>query len=411
MDDDRPTMLLVGGAGAPGLGVDVAVSAMTEARSRGFRIHLMNHPSLLAPTAEACDLADQVSAVDPEDTAAATAWARQQVAAGARFDVVFCVREFSLQSAAEIAADIGAAGNPPEVVRRIRTKDACRAWLADAGFRQPAVWVCADAGEARARATGPGPWVVKPRSGGGSEGVSLVRDPGTFAQAIAVLPAGARPFLVEEYVSGREFSVEGLFLHGKPRVLAITAKEKLPPPFFVEIGHTMPADLPAEVQHDIEETVGRALQTLGVCFGLFHVELWLTDDGIVLGELHGRLGGDYIHRLLAFAIPGVAMFGRVMDDALGRPSPPFDGRCVRGAATRYLTPPPGRVLAIEGWDEASAHPAVIVHELRVGPGDTIVPPRSSDDRVGALVVGGDTAREAGQLADRLAASVRFVVDE
>jgi biotin carboxylase len=173
----------------------------------------------------------------------------------------------------------------------------------------------------------------------------------------------------------------------------------------------MPADLPAEVQHDIEETVGRALQTLGVCFGLFHVELWLTDDGIVLGELHGRLGGDYIHRLLAFAIPGVAMFGRVMDDALGRPSPPFDGRCVRGAATRYLTPPPGRVLAIEGWDEASAHPAVIVHELRVGPGDTIVPPRSSDDRVGALVVGGDTAREAGQLADRLAASVRFVVDE
>jgi len=36
------------------------------------------------------------------------------------------------------------------------------------------------------------------------------------------------------------------------------------------------------------ETVARALRTLGVCFGLFHVELWLTDDGIVLGELHGR---------------------------------------------------------------------------------------------------------------------------
>jgi biotin carboxylase len=406
------TLLLVGGAGAPGMGVDIALTALEQARARGLRVHLTNQKDLIATTRPACDMAAEVSAVDPEDVHGSLAWAREALAAGKSFDVVFSLREFSLVTTAEIAAIAGVAGNSPTAVRRVRRKDECRAWLAAAGFWQPSGRLCRDASEAHAHVRGTrGPWVVKPRDGAGSEGVSLVTDPAHITAAVENLPAESRPFLVEEFVDGAEFSVEGLFLGGQPHVLAITAKEKLPPPFFVEVAHTMPAQLPDDVQRDIVASVTQALAALELRFGPFHVELWVTGrKEIVLGEMHARLGGDYIHRLLEYSIPGIELFGLVYDDALGRSADSFDFSCSRAAATRYLAPPPGKLLSVEGWDAVRDHPSVLVAELNVKPGDMIPPVRSSDDRVGAVVVGEASADKARQLALELAESVRFAVE-
>lgn len=407
--DERPTMVLVGGAGAPGLGVDVAVAAITQARDHGLRVHLINESALLSTTAEAGDLADEVTAVHPEHVEEAVKWAVDHVASGGPVDLVFSVREFSLMSAARIAAELGLPGNPPEVVNRVRTKDVCREWLRAAGFPQPRMTVCADEAQARAALDGPGPWVVKPRDASGSEGVSLLRSLAGLPAAIAALPERDAAFLVEDFVDGTEYSVEGLLLGGEPHVLAVTEKRKLPPPHFVEVGHALPARLPASVTDELSTAAADALRRLEVRFGLFHLELWHTRTGVVLGEVHCRLGGDYIHRLLAYANPGLDMFGRVYDDLLGRPVDP-PGPCTRAAVTRYLTPPPGRLVAVEGWDEAVRHPAVIVGELAVRPGDPIPELTNSDERVAALVVGAGTVEEADRIAEELAGSVRFRVE-
>jgi hypothetical protein len=76
---------------------------------------------------------------------------------------------------------------------------------------------------------------------------------------------------------------------------------------------------------------------------------------------------------------------------------------------RYLTPPPGTVVAVEGWDEVRAHPAVLHAELSVGPGTEIPPLHCSGDRVGLIVVGAETSKRARELAGELASSVRFVI--
>lgn len=404
----KPTMLLVGGAGPAPLGIDIAVMALEQARSRGMRTHLINQESALAETVPACEIADAVSSLDFEDETASVAWARERIARGERFDVVFTVRELAVITAAEIASAVGVAGNPPNAVRRVRTKDACRAWLEAAGFAQPGVWLCADSGQARAIIeSSPGPWVVKPRDASGSEGVALVTDAAQLEHAVDGLPA-SQNFLVEEFVHGPEFSVEGMFLSGHPHVLAVTAKDKLPLPTFVEIGHTMPAPIPDAIRMEIEDTVTKALEVVGLRTGLFHVELWLTENGIVLGELHARLGGDYIHRMLHHVIPGLEMFGHVFDDAMGRSTPELT--LTRAAASRYFSPPPGRLVAIEGWEHVRDHPDVLATELSVRPGDTIKPFLSSDDRVGAVVVGGETPSHASALARHLAGSIQFIVE-
>ncbi|WP_372662053.1 ATP-grasp domain-containing protein [Amycolatopsis kentuckyensis] len=400
---DEPTLLFVGGARPLSFSLDMATEALTQAAARGIRVHVTNTAEILAATEDVVAKAAEVSTVDVLRPGESAAWARDR-----SFDAVYALQELAQVAVAETAEAVGAPGNPPEAVHRVRTKDACREALAAAGFPQPVVRLCAEEAEAEAfLREHAGPWIVKPRDAMGSTGVSLVTEAGQLPAAIALLP-DANPFLVEQFVDGPEFSVEGVFLGGEPKILAITAKEKVPPPFFVETGHVLPAPLPDTRRREIEEQVSSALRTLGLRVGGFHVELWLTPAGVVLGEVHGRFGGDWIHRMLAHAIPGLELYGLVFDDMLGRPLPDVPLEPTRGAAVRYFTPPPGRLAAIEGWDDVLAHPAVLYAELGVQPGDEIKPLHRSGDRVGLVVVGADTPEAASALAADLVGSVKFV---
>ncbi|MBR7832861.1 ATP-grasp domain-containing protein [Actinospica durhamensis] len=409
-ESDTPTLLLVGGARAVSLSVGMVGDALAQAAAHGLATHVTGPAAALAATPTVIDAADAVSAVEFADPAATRAWAARQAWRGRGFDLVFALQEMAQVAVAEAAEELGVAGNPPDAVRRIRTKDLCRNALAEAGFVQPRVRLCTDTDEALAFAAEfAGPWVIKPRDAMGSIGVSLVRDAALLAEAVGELPEPDR-FLIEQFVSGPEFSVEGVFLDGEPRVFAVTAKDKAEPPYFVEIGHTLPAGLSETDEARVRETVTSALRTLGLRVGAFHVELWLTDEAVVLGEVHGRYGGDWIHRMLEYAFPGLELYGTVFQDMLGRYQGPKEFVAQRGAAVRYLTPPPGRLVRIEGWDEVAAHPAVIYSELSARPGATLGPLRKSSDRAGLLVVGAQDSAAAEKLARELVEAVRFTVE-
>jgi biotin carboxylase len=405
-----PRLLFVGGAGAATLALDVVETALHQARKRGLAIDVTNQEDTLAATPGITALADRAVPVDFETPGATGAWARGQVEAGGRYDVVFGVREMAQRAVAEAADALGLPGNPPHAVHRVRTKDLARAALAAAGFRQPRFRVCADAADAREYlATGTGPWVVKPRDAMGSEGVTRIDAPQELAAALDFLPAGG-PFIVEEFVAGPEFSAEGVFLDGAPHILALTSKELLPPPHFFEIEYVIPALVADDVRDEINRQVVAALTALELRYGQFHVELWWTDEGVVLGEVHVRNAGGWIHRLLPHVIPGLEWFGLVYDDVLGNPVDRAALAPQRGAAIRFLTPPPGRLTAVEGWEQVLAHPAVLHAELAVAPGDVIRPHRYVENRVALIAAGAPTAREARQLVRELDASVRFVVE-
>jgi biotin carboxylase len=407
-------LLFVGGAGDATLAVDVVTTALQQARKRGLRIHVTNQEATLAATPTVTEQADAVSAVDFSVPGESAAWARARAAEGERFDIVFGVREMAQEAVAEVADALGVPGNPPSAVHRVRTKDEARAHLAAAGFPQPRFTVVSDEAAARAfLAETTGPWVVKPRDAMGSEGVTRIDGPEELSAALAFLPgadSGEVSFIVEEFVEGPEYSAEGVFLDGRPHVLALTSKELLPPPNFFETEYVIPAILPEDTAREIEEQVVAALTALELRFGQFHVELWWTGRGVVLGEVHVRNAGGWIHRMLAHVIPGLEWFGLVYDDVLGNPVDKEALRPRRGSAIRFLTPPPGRLTAVEGWDEVVAHPAVLHAELAVAPGTVIEPHRSVENRVGHIAVGADTAEEAQALARKLEAQVRFVTE-
>lgn len=412
-------ILVLGCTSATSWGRDQLVRLGAAARRRGLVL-------LGADSAEKLRAAhpDELSAVhetvelDVRDPDACRAWA-----AGARgIDAVLTVHELSVLSTAVVARELGLPGNDPDVVRGIRTKDVCRQRLRESGFPQPETAVCGSQEDAERFMRGTaGPWIVKPRDGLGSSGVSLVRDHADLSEAMATLanlsaslgkfgnvgttPGERAPFLIETFVSGEEFSAEGVVLGGAPRVLALTGKQTNSS--FIETGHRVPAVLGETSAVAAAETVAKAVSAAGVTHGVFHVEFWLSDAGIVLGEIHARQGGDYIHALVEHSRPGLELYGLLIDDLLGRPPAPVPAQ-TRAAGSEFLLLPPGRLRAIHGWQGIVDHPQVLAADLLVRTGAEVGPIADSLDRHGVLAAGAGELPEVDRVLTELRA--RLVVD-
>ncbi|PIT08187.1 hypothetical protein BGI40_06865 [Snodgrassella communis] len=80
--------------------------------------------------------------------------------------------------------------------------------------------------------------------------------------------------LIEEYLHGPEYSVEGYFTQEQFYLASITKKFLSEEPYFVEIGHLTPSyDLSQKQQETIENYINLILSALKVKIGVIHAEI------------------------------------------------------------------------------------------------------------------------------------------
>lgn len=164
------------------------------------------------------------------------------------------------------------------------------------------------------------PLIVKPSDRSGSLGVSKVVNEKEMADAvkIALQYSFKHQAMVEEYVEGREISVEFISYKGKHYPLQITDKVTTGAPHFVELEHHQPASLSKEMFDKIYSLTDNALTSLGLTNGASHSEYRITDDGrIVVMEIGGRMGGDFIGTDLVRLSTGYDFVKGVIEVALG----------------------------------------------------------------------------------------------
>lgn len=341
----------------------------------------------------------------------------RSVHAGRPVDAVLGLTELSLLPVSTVAQALGARGNPPAALEYAQDKAAMRALLAERGLGTTAHRVCADVKEAgRFLATCPAGMILKPVSGNGGTGIHLVRDTVELAAAWAWTtgssgawgwPAHAAPAVVlaEEFLVGREFSVETLSAEGKHKVLAVTSKHTSGPPHFVEIGHELPAVLGIDEREVITATALRTLEAIGYLWGPAHTEVMLAEDGTraTVIEVNARQGGGQIWELVELATGFDMLSGGVTALAFGE-LPPETTALSRGAAIRFLQAVPGRVVSVEGVDDALAVAGVIRVSELCSVGDVVSPLGDSWNRIGYVITAGADTRSA-QDAAKLAASL------
>ena len=164
------------------------------------------------------------------------------------------------------------------------------------------------------------PVIVKPTDRSGSRGVEKVDTPDKLQAAIerACNESFQKKAIIEEFVEGREISVESISYKGKHYVLQITDKVTTEAPFFVELGHHQPSSLSDDIKNRVKDIVLNALTALHIQYGASHAELKITRNGdIRVIEIGARMGGDFIGSDLVNLSTGYDFLKGVIDVAFG----------------------------------------------------------------------------------------------
>ncbi|MBR6159461.1 MAG: ATP-grasp domain-containing protein [Lachnospiraceae bacterium] len=166
------------------------------------------------------------------------------------------------------------------------------------------------------------PLIVKPVDRSGSRGVTKVYDRDHLIEAIddALSVGFEKNVIIEEFVTGSEYSVEYISWEGEHHFLALTQKYTTGSPNFIETGHLEPAPVDEALLGRIKGIVEHALDSLQIRYGASHSEVMVSDAGdIRLIEIGGRMGGDNIGSSLVELSTGYDFLGGVIDVSLGIP--------------------------------------------------------------------------------------------
>ena len=297
------------------------------------------------------------------------------------------VDERTVVAAAAISAALGLPSNPPGATVAAWHKPTLRRRLASAGVPQPAHRVFSrDEDSAEIARKVRYPCVVKPTFLAGSRGVIRADSPTELVAALARLRrllaepdverAGgklAREILVEEFVPGREFSLEGLLCEGRLEVLALFDKpDPLDGPFFEETIYVTPSRLPRESQDAMCDAVARGAAALGLVEGPVHAELRLAAEGPSVIEIAARTIGGLCSRTLRFGA-GVSLEELVLASALRLPVPSLARE--RAAAGVLMIPIPraGILEEVGGLERARAVPGIVEISISAHSGERLVP--------------------------------------
>jgi len=283
---------------------------------------------------------------------------------------------------------------------RLGTSDA-RPGTSDAGPRPPDVGF---------------PCVLKPVGLSGSRGVIRAGDRREFETAYARIRALlARPeiravragledeILVEEYIDGREFALEGVMTDGRLQVLALFDKpDPLEGPFFEETIYVTPSRLTTSFQARVAGTIQHAATVLGLRHGPLHAECRVTSSGaIYVLEAAARPIGGLCSRVLSFEeavdgghAPRGSLEHVLLRHALGEPVDRVRRETAGAAVMMVPIPRRGMLRGVSGEEAAREVDGVTEIRITAKLGQILEPLPEAGSYLGFIFARGETARDA-----------------
>ena len=212
------------------------------------------------------------------------------------------------------------------------------------------------------------PCVVKPCTGCAKLGVSYADDlPGFHAAIRYANDHSNGKVLVEEFVPGRELSVESISFRGAHDIVQVTDRKLTGPPHFQELEFHQPSTVTQEEKNRLVGIVRQILTRIHFDNGASHMEMKITEDGrIFLIEVNPRGSGSETASRLVPLSTGFDYIASMIQVAVGQYEPveiknvAYSGLYFLCGQTRHLLP---------FFSEADGKPWLVAkvmadHELR-----------------------------------------------
>ena len=264
------------------------------------------------------------------------------------------------------------------------------------------------------------PLVIKPVDNMGGRGCRMINSADELSPAItdALKYSRSGRAILEDYMNGPEFSIDAIVFNGEVTVTGFADRHIYFPPYFIEMGHTMPTDISREDWNALAECFASGIHALGLTHGVAKADIKLTSRGPMIGEIAARLSGGYMSGWTYPYASDVFLTEQAMLLALGkepceimRLRQPTDVKnvftvpAVRTSAERAWLSIPGKIHDVLGLEDASGTAYVRDVLPRVSAGDTITFPVNNVGKCGNVITAAPSRAEAIAAAGHAISSI------
>ena len=415
--------------------------AILSAKEAGFTVHVIDADD----KAVAIPFADTFRKIDLKDKPGILAYAKELKASAEGLAAVFTAGTDFSASVSYVCEELGLPAHSFQAAVNASEKTVMRQCFKDAAVPSPEFCrvgredISSEADLLnKIRSKMDFPLVVKPVDNMGARGCRMVRNEIEFMPAVKTAVECSRTgfAIVEEYMEGPEYSIDALVYNGTFTVTGFAVRHIKYPPFFIEVGHTMPAELDKKVHDELISVFALGAKSLGLTCGAAKADIKYTSKGPMIGEIAGRLSGGYMSGWtypyasdLNLTKQGILIAaGKEPSDLISRRKPVdytpselcknaekpyelFEVPCLRTSAERAWMSIPGTVKYIENINDYSDRAVFdVLPRATVSLGCKVDFPRNNVEKCGNIIAVSHS-REAAILAAEDAVSNVFITLE
>jgi len=368
--------------------------------------------------------ANQFEQIDLKDKDGIEAFARSIQGTTDRLGIMTAGTDFSA-NVAWVAEKLGLPGIPYEAALNASDKSRMRECFKNAALPSPDFITVTEADLPLTQSGGKTPpllsnlkfpLVIKPVDNMGGRGCRRVDSADELNEAVKTAVSFSRTgrAIIESYMEGPEFSVDAIVYHGEITICGLADRHIFFPPYFIEMGHTMPTVIKEEKQNAILDTFRAGIHSLGLdgkeSIGAAKGDIKLTAKGPMIGEIAARLSGGYMSGWTYPYSSGASPIKGAILAAMGREPDGLIPAKKWTCAERAFISIPGTVKEITGIEKAKSINGVNDLFLRIEKDSKVSFPENNVTKCGNIIASAETRESAVQAAETAARSILIRLD-
>ena len=256
------------------------------------------------------------------------------------------------------------------------------------------------------------PFVVKPNDSSGSKGLTVVYSEGALDIALAEAQSVSvtNTMVCEELVAGTHYSIDPFIHDHRVEFMAVSGKLMTEHPLMIPMHYIMPISIPSSLEQAMKEHVERICGGLDIQAGPITCDVVVTDDNqIHFIEMGARAGGNGISLMVdrAYGVDYASAAIRLHAGWSASARPRYSRHV---SLMAIASPVSGRFRSIEGVDALIDDEVIESHLLFCQSGEVVNRLRSSADKIGFIIVRGDSVTELYKRVDRVQQEIKINVE-
>ncbi|EHN71547.1 ATP-grasp domain-containing protein [Aliivibrio fischeri] len=235
------------------------------------------------------------------------------------------------------------------------------------------------------------PVVLKPRNSQSSKGISIIKSHDQIESSLCNAMLESHEFdnvLIEQYIGGIEYTVEGYSRNFKNTTIAYSEKSHYEDCKQVAESLTYPGNLSTNERLKLFKTCEMIVDSLGLKFGITHAEFKYHKGEFYLIEVAARGGGTKISSHIVPTISNFNLYDILLDDLLKDNVDDFNYNYTENGIVRlkFLNFLSGKVLDCISVDKIIAHDRIIDFNYNFNIGEDIQSVKDDRSRHAHLIV-------------------------